>query len=387
MPRRQGRPSRPRTTPGQRSIETPGGGNPPSSLLVLCGLFAVQLTAIFAATPMPRQRWATGLTLVCAGSVFALQLFHVVPGALRWPTWRRLGMLLAQGVLTYLPLTAAGVEWAGMAGFLAGSTLVLMPPRISWVSFMAVIASVPLASLVHDTAPRGAVWLTMTSLSNGLTVFGISRLCLATKRAHGVGIQLAQLTSLRERERFSRDLHDLLGYGLSAIALKAELTRRLVGSDPALARVELAEVTDLARQAASDVRLVANGYRNLSLASEAASAASLLSTAGITVQVEIGCGSLDDKVDTVLATVLREGVTNVLRHSAARHCAISANQEGQVVMLAVTNDGVQRAESFGAGCGLDNLAWRLEAIGGELHTVSRPDGHFSLQATVPAPER
>jgi hypothetical protein len=234
---------------------------------------------------------------------------------------------------------------------------------------------------------RDAIYLMIASLSSGLTVFGIYQLRLASKRAHGESAQIAQLTSARERERFSRDLHDILGYSLSAITLKAELTRKLVGSEPALAQDELAEVVELARQAATDVRLIARGYSSISLAREAASVASLLSAACITPRVEIDCGALDDKVDAVLATVLREAVTNVLRHSAARNCSIEANQEDKMITLTVINDGVPRPVMSGTGGhGLRNLAWRLEAIGGELTTGVSHDDQFSLLAKVPAQE-
>jgi two-component system sensor histidine kinase DesK len=232
---------------------------------------------------------------------------------------------------------------------------------------------------------RDATYLMIASLSSGLAVFAVYELRLASKRSNGASAQLAQLMSVRERERFSRDLHDILGYSLSAITLKAELTRKLVDSEPALAQDELAEVVELARQAATDVRLIARGYRNISLVQEAASVASLLSAACITPRVEIDCGALDDKVDAVLATVLREAVTNVWRHSAARNCAIEANQEDKMITLSVINDGVPRPVMSGTGGhGLQNLAWRLETIGGELTTGVSRDDQFSLLAKVPA---
>jgi two-component system sensor histidine kinase DesK len=343
-----------------------------------------QLAGIFA-TSIPRHGFALGLTLVTAGLLFGLQLCVAWRGAARWSQRRRLGTLLALGALTYLPLAALGVQWPGMAGFFAGSILILRPARSSWVLFALVMASMLAAPLELGMGARDATYLMIASLSSGLTVVAVYQLRLASKRAHGAGAQLAQLTSVRERERFSRDLHDILGYSLSAITLKAELTRTLVGTEPALAQSELAEVVELARQAATDVRLMARGYYNISLAGEAASVASLLSAACITPRVEIDCGALDDKVDAVLATVLREAVTNVLRHSTARNCAIEANQEDKMITLSVINDGVPRPVMSGTGGhGLQNLAWRLETIGGELTTGVSRDDQFSLLAKVPA---
>jgi two-component system, NarL family, sensor histidine kinase DesK len=366
----------------------PGGVWTPraSSQLVLSGLFALELAGIYA-TPIPRHGSALWLVLTAAGLLFGLQLCIAWRGAAGWPQRRRLGMLLAMGVFTYLPLVTLGVEWPGMAGFFAGSILILRPARSSWGMFAVVMASMLLTPFGLGMGIRDATYLMIASLCSGLTVFALYQLRLASKREQGAGAQLAQLTSVRERERFSRDLHDILGYSLSAITLKAELTRKLVGSEPALAQDELTEVVELARQAATDVRLMASGYSNISLAREAASVASLLSAACITPRVEIECGALDGKVDAVLATVLREAVTNVLRHSSARNCAIAANQEDKMITLKVINDGVRRPVVAGTdGHGLRNLAWRLEAIGGELTTGVGRDDQFSLLAKVPMQE-
>jgi two-component system sensor histidine kinase DesK len=355
-----------------------------SSHLVLSGLFAAQLAGIFAVR-MPRNGSAIGLALVTAGLLFALQLCIAWRGAARWPRRRRLGALLALAALTYLPLAALHLEWPGMAGFFAGSILILRPARTSWALFALVMASMLAAPLGLGMDARDATYLMLASLSSGLTVFAVYQLRLYAKRAQGAGTQLSQVTSVRERERFSMDLHDILGYSLSAITLKAELTRKLVGSDPALAQDELAELVELARQATVDIRLMASGYSTISLAREAGSAASLLSAACIKPQVSIDCGVLEDSVDAVLAIVLREAVTNVLRHSSARNCAILANQDNKMITLKVINDGVAQPPKPGTGGhGLHNLARRLKVIGGELSTGGSHDDQFSLLATVPA---
>lgn len=383
MPRRQQRGwllSRLRADRSPDGIWTPRA----SSHLVLSGLFATQLAGIFAVPRIQRDWVALALALITAGLLFTLQLCIAWRGAARWPQRRRLGGLLALGVLTYLPLVAMQVVWPGMAGFLAGSILILRPVRSSWALFGLVVASMLAAPLALGIDARDATFLTIASLSSGLTVFAVYQLRLFAKRTQGEGAQLAQLTSVRERERFSMDLHDILGYSLSAITLKAELTRKLVASDPALAQDELSEVVELARQAAVDVRLMASGYSSVSLAREAGSAASLLSAACITPKVTIDCGVLDDQVDAVLAIVLREAVTNVLRHSAARNCAIVANQEGKMITLKVINDGVPQPVTPGtSGHGLRNLTRRLELIGGELSTGGSHDDQFSLLASVP----
>ena len=323
---------------------------------------------------------AVGITSI--GALFVLQLFNSSQAATQWPMPRRVGMLVAQALVTYLPLLVLGRGWGGMAGWLAGSILLLIPGWIAWVLFTAVVVSIFAGSVLQGLDPYSIAYLTVASLDTGLVVFGLSRLNQIIGYLKATRAELAQFAIIRERMRFARDLHDLLGYSLSAIILKAELTRRLVDGNPERARDQLTELLDVARQTLADVRLVARGYRDMSLSKEAASAASLLSEAGIHAQVQIDCGPLAVEVDTALATVLREAVTNMLRHSAAQNCTIRAGLRCGEVVLRVTNDGVPAsAASRRCGGGLDNLASRLEAVGGKL-SAHRHDDQFDVLATV-----
>nr|WP_237499941.1 histidine kinase [Streptomyces sp. SID8379] len=189
-----------------------------------------------------------------------------------------------------------------------------------------------------------------------------------------------------ERLRFARDLHDLLGYSLSAISLKSELTRRLIGHDAERAAAELTDIVDISRQALTDVREVASQYRDLSLDAETRSARSVLAAAGIEVTMAVVHGSLPDRVGTVLATVLREGVTNVLGHSKAEHCSITIRQEAGAVSITIVNDGIQ-PEPAGVptrhGLGLASLTSRVEAQGGLLTSGTLDPTHFRIHAEIP----
>jgi two-component system, NarL family, sensor histidine kinase DesK len=296
-------------------------------------------------------------------------------------------MVATQAIVTYLPLLVFGIMWMGMSGFLAGSILLLIPGWKAWVPFTAIALGMLSVAIAARAGAYGIASMAVGGPAFGILVFGLSRLALLVRQAHVGRVEITQLAAIRERARFARDLHDLLGYSLSAIALKAELSRRIMAANPDLARDELADVVVFARQAIADVRLVADGYRSMSLSAEAGSAASLLAAAGIMANVEIDCGALDDKVDTVLATVLREAVTNILRHSTARTCRVTASQAGESVTLAVSNDGAPKSVgSSREGGGLENLVARLEAVGGTL-TVEFQGGRFGLLAAVPHTDR
>jgi two-component system, NarL family, sensor histidine kinase DesK len=352
-------------------------------LAVLCAFCLIQIIDILS-TPVPtrgRDLWVGG---VASAMVFAIQLLISSPRSAAWPMPRRVAMLLLQGAITYLPLLVLSAEWGGMAGFFAGSILLLIPGWTAWAAFAAVVCSMVVYPWSLGLGVFNTAYFTLSTLDIGLMVFGLSRLSLVISYLNASRAQLAQLAVVRERERFARDLHDLLGYSLSSITLKAELTKRLVDGSPARARDELAELLDIARQALADVRLVASGYRNMSLAKEAASVTPLLAMAGITATVEVDCGALDETVDTVLATVLREAVTNLLRHSTAQNCTIIAAERDHCVQLRINNDGVASTSAHHRdGGGLENLECRLTAIGGRLE-VTLADGRFEVLAITPS---
>jgi len=365
--------------------EIPGGPRLARAIVlaVLCSYVAVQVINVVTA-PLPSYGLKLAADIAALVGVFVLTALVTSASAERWPRWRRLATLAAEAVITYLPLVVLGRYWADMAGFLAGSALLLLSGWMAWSLFAAVVTSmIPVAAAAH-VGVYGAAYLTLSTLVLGLVVFGLARLSLAITYVYSTRGELAQLAVIRERMRFARDLHDLLGYSLSAITLKAEVTKRLVASNPARARDELAEVLDIARQALADVRTVASGYRNISLAKEASSVASLLTTAGINSRIGVSCGALDEAVDTVLATVLREAVTNMMRHSTPRNCIIEADVATDTIQLSVSNDGMPRSALSGRrGGGLDNLRTRLEAIGGTLNVEVGTDGWYRVCAEVP----
>jgi two-component system, NarL family, sensor histidine kinase DesK len=354
-------------------------------LAVVCCYAAVQV--IEQSTTFPARAVALEGGIPSLAVLFTLVVWVTSASAESWPQRRRLVTLLAEGLVTYLPMILLGKIWVGLTGFFAGSALLLLSGWLAWTLFAAVVGSILVGGIVAVAAGNldayQAAYLTVATVVLGLVVFGLARLAIVMRYVQAKRGELAQFAVINERMRFARDLHDLLGYSLSAITLKAELTRRLVGTNAPRARDELAEILDIARQALADVRIVASGYRNISLAKEASSITALLAAAGIQTQVEITCGALDEKIDTVLATVLREAVTNMLRHSTARHCTIEAGITENQVRLLVSNDGVPRSARSGRPSGLENLATRMTAIGGHLTARIRTDGWFDVIAEAP----
>lgn len=335
------------------------------------------------------------LALICLALLFLLQLVHSAPSISEARLRIKMLTLAAQAVLSYLPLIWFGVYWGASAGFFAGSVLLLLPARAGWTLYGLTTLSLLIPGILNDRGFVDTVYMCQTTALTGLVVYGLSRLTSLVDQLHRARADLARLAVSNEQLRFSRDLHDLLGYSLSAITLKNELIHRLIPANPYRACEEVDEVLVIARQALADVRRVASGYREMSVSSELTSAESVLAAAGVsaTVDTHDGIERLGRATSTVLATVVREGVTNLLRHSKASYCRISARIEDDLVRLTIVNDGLvlgQCVPSPHSGSGLDNLERRLEDIGGRLIVRRLPDGSdvdvFRLTAEAPARE-
>ena len=185
-----------------------------------------------------------------------------------------------------------------------------------------------------------------------------------------------------ERLRFAADLHDIQGHNLEVIAFKSELAERLAVADPDRAVAEMREVQDLARQALGDTRAVVQGYRRVTLETEMTNAARVLTSAGIECRIERDAGlpDLPEEAAMLIGLVVREGTTNVLRHSAARCCTIALTAGAGSVQLRMGNDAPLGGPPGPAG-GLAALADRLALAGGALRWRTTSEG-FTVEATV-----
>jgi two-component system, NarL family, sensor histidine kinase DesK len=331
--------------------------------------------------------WAVADTI----AIVALQLRHSWPsrGDGRPPGWPvTLGL---QALLTYAMVPVLGWRPLVMCGFLAGSVLLLVPGPRGRVACTGVIASVP-ALLAVKPVPgltsleqiSVAVYLTAAAAVLGLLVYGLTRLAHLAVQLEALRGELARTAVLDERLRVARDTHDLLGLGLSAIALKADLINRLIARDDAKARTEIGELARICATARADMRLVTGEARDLPLEAELEAAREVLASAGIDVRISIAATPARGAA-AVLVPVLREAVTNIIRHSNASHSAIEMTAGAGLLRLQISNDGSTKspARTGRAGNGLANLTARVEAAGGRL-TGGRTGRRFTLVAEIPA---
>ena len=343
------------------------------------------------------------MTLVIGDIVLstALQLYHssVTRNGRkprRWPV--TLGL---QAVLAYAFVFPFVRAYAGALGpFLAGSVLLLIPGRWRWAGYAAVVTSysVLYAVLLPPSANEGSqlipnvVYIGAVTAAVGLLVYGLSRLADLAAQLETLNGELARMAVVQERLRIARDVHDLLGLGLSAIALKTDLIGRLIGRDDARAAAELAEMGRICGSARAEIARVTGDRQRLSLSSELDTARQILISAGVMVCADVPDGPLPGPADTVLAPVLREAVTNVLRHSTPKMCMIQITLSDGTLRLRVGNDG---ATSHGVtqppaawaspGRGLANIAARVQAAGGRFSSDCQ-NGWFQLSADLAGPD-
>ncbi len=201
------------------------------------------------------------------------------------------------------------------------------------------------------------------------TFIGAGNIYFAQRTRHIQKLRMAHaeiehLAKVAERERIARDLHDVLGHTLSVITLKSELAGKLIDRDPAQAKAEIRDVEQTARQALADVRHAIGGYRSKGLAAEIKQAQATLETAGVQAEVQSSLLELPATQEGVLALILREAVTNVVRHARASHCRLEFERLNGHCRMEIHDNG-QGGPAL-EGNGLRGMRERVEALGGSL---------------------
>lgn len=222
---------------------------------------------------------------------------------------------------------------------------------------------------------------TLVGLGFGCIAVGFGR--LASQRQEALQrsrLENADLRVREERNRMARDLHDILGHSLTVITVKAELASRLIDVDLERARSELADLERLSRAALGDVRRAVEGYREISLSGELTRAREALSSAGIHCDLPSTVEEVPEDLSEVFAWAVREGVTNVIRHSSATRCVVRVGAQS----VQISDDGRGPAAiAASGGNGLRGLRERAAAAGAVLITRSATPHGFELIMATP----
>jgi two-component system, NarL family, sensor histidine kinase DesK len=321
--------------------------------------------------------------------------------------WLSLAVILALGVALF---AIGGANWiAALAVTAAAFGRYSQSPRPAVIGATACGIAGLIVSVVHGYQSGLILAAGVIAPMAGLFAYSAGRRADTLQMLRRTRAELARAAVAEERLRIARDLHDLLGHSLSLITLKAELAGRVIGADPARAAREIAELESVARQSLSDVREAVAGFRQPDLAGELVAARQLFEAAGITIQIaSAGAADLPQDVDAALAWAVREGATNVVRHSKASDVAIAVTGSPAIATVEISDNGPAAADQVSAaagvptlaagpdgraaasrtrptfaGSGLVGLAERVRILGGELAAGTTEPHGFSLRVVVP----
>jgi two-component system, NarL family, sensor histidine kinase DesK len=365
------------------------------------------LAAVIRITIAPVLLDAVGLMLHAPpaatdlAAALGLLLLAAVHSVYWWDPWRRkpqhaVASLMAMVVINFVLLNLLGLAqpllWVYPA-LIAGAGMGA-PTAFVAIGLTALAAAAPFAiegglvhpvDSLHATDALGPSHSVLVSIIlAGLGMNAVRQLIAVNSDLHGTRAELADLAVAADRERLARELHDLLARTLALIAVKAELASRLSAKGDAAAAAELSDVQRLARQAVRDVRDAVSGSLAPNLPAELSAAEAALRVAGIEANVDADGTHVDPAHESTVAWALREGVTNVVKHSGARACRITVHTSDGSTTLEVEDDGRGPVEGT-FGTGLNGLTDRVHALGGTLSVEPRDQHGFRLRVRLGSP--
>jgi two-component system, NarL family, sensor histidine kinase DesK len=354
-------------------------------LLAAVWLFFLHIPLLTALhQPLPWRRVVGVAALVAFGILYA--------AAFQWARARRqelrpvpvgraralVALLLGLGLAS---IPGTGGDWLTTLVFVAAAAVFLLPQLDALVVVILSALTPPVTALLVPGWEAESTVVFAVLLAS-FAMFGVSRLAQRNVELQVAQAEIGRLAVAEERARTARDLHDILGHSLTVIAVKAELAGRLLQVDPSRAAGEVADLERLAREALADVRHTVGAYREVTLATELVSARSALAAAGVEADVPTAIGDVPPERSELFGWAVREGVTNVVRHSGARRCTIRVSRD-QVEVLDDGRGPAPDAEQAGGGHGLRGLRERAEQMGAQL-SIGRatPGRGFRLRISL-----
>ncbi|MFE1409424.1 sensor histidine kinase [Streptomyces sp. NPDC058746] len=342
---------------------------------LLLGMGAVS-NVIHGETPNP---WVGALGLLTFNSLYITLVFRAFHKRAREAAGTR-WCLVALGVVTCALALAYGDNWLLFFPLLGLATGAVLRRRRLGQVMLGITALAAAVSALHEG--WDAIGIVYGTLLSGMVTGAILALAETVGELRETRQELARAAVDQERLRFSRDLHDLLGHTLSVIVVKSEAARRIAPRDMEAALEQVRDIESVGRQALTEIREAVTGYREASLAAELDRARGALTAAGIEPVVRQSGPPLPPQAAALLGWVVREAVTNAIRHSGAATCEIEVTSGAERAALVITDDG-GGVGSTPPGSGLTGLTERLAAAGGTLSSGPAPGRGFRVTAELP----
>lgn len=325
--------------------------------------------------------WVRPTAWQLAASAVGLAVFLPVYFASHRLTGPRLFATAAVMLVVGVALAPVSGGWTVFPIYAASEAGRARPARLAGVAIALIAVATIATGLAWRQPPFWWATGVMLVIATGGATISRTAFYARTQALLASQEEVRRLAGTAERERITRDLHDVVGRTLTLAALKADLAAKLATLDPARAEAEMRAVAEVARAGLAEVRSALAGQPGSTLAHEVAASRDALAAAGVSTSL-IGSGAaIPADAGAVLAMTLREAVTNVIRHAEAGTCAIEMALDGPLARLVVADDGHGR--SFREGQGLAGMRQRLTAAGGSLN-IQRDAPGTRLVATVPA---
>ncbi|MER6266014.1 sensor histidine kinase [Streptomyces sp900105755] len=329
--------------------------------------------------------WIGGIGLLAFNSLYIYVTFRSFRKEAREAVSTRVALLL-MGLLTTGLALGYGGNWLmffPLLGLATGAAL-----RGPWLGRTGILLACFAGAASWYRDGSDAITIAYGTFLSTMITAAILSLSEAVRELRAAREELARRAVEKERLRFSRDLHDLLGHTLSVIVVKSEAARRVAPRDLDAALTQISDIESVGRQALTEIREAVTGYREGSLAADLVRARSALTAAGVEPVVRQSGAPLVPQTETLLGWVVREAVTNVVRHSDATRCEIAVDSAAGRARLTVADNGSGAVaaepcrEGIG-GTGLQGLTERLAAAGGSLTAGPAPRGGFTVTAELP----
>jgi signal transduction histidine kinase len=197
-----------------------------------------------------------------------------------------------------------------------------------------------------------------------------------------------------ERLRVAQEVHDVVGHGLAAIKMQADIALHLLAKKPEQAEIALQAISRTSTEALDELRATLTVVR-----SDDSEEGDRLPTPGLDrleelkvrmteagMQVRLDTtGSprhLPAAVDLAGYRIVQESLTNVLRHSDSKHAVVRVGYENETVVISVSNPS-DAAPAEKAGFGIPGMRERVTSLGGEFSAGLTGDGRFEVRAAIP----
>ncbi|MEU7012627.1 sensor histidine kinase [Streptomyces sp. NPDC046385] len=363
----------------RRGDRTPEEMGPPNGFAMLpwllMGMGAIS-NLLRGETPYP---WVGAVGLLAFNSLYISIVFRAFDRTRREApaTWWLLGAITAVTLVLAIACGGPYLLFFPLLGLAVGSVV-----RGRMLGRVVLPLCVLAGTVAGVRDGWGAINVAYGTFLSTMVTAAVLTLSETVKELRATREQLARTAVEKERLRFSRDLHDLLGHTLSVIVVKSEAARRLAPRDLDAALSQITDIESVGRQALTEIREAVTGYREVTLSAELDRARDALSSAGVEPVVRQSGPPLEPQTEALLSWVVRESATNVVRHSRATRCEIELGGTPERVRLTVTDNGRGTGEGT-PGSGLKGLRERVLAAGGTLESGPGPRGGFRVTAELP----